>query len=71
MNGGPAIISNDELLTYPSSINLVSVTKLPLFNENGEIIGTFGLARDITSVNAQNKNFKPLMNRRWKVGRLH
>ncbi|BCY18409.1 MAG: PAS domain S-box protein [Chloroflexi bacterium] len=49
MNGGPAIISNDELLTYPDRPSTwVSVTKLPLFNENGEIIGTFGLARDIT-----------------------
>jgi PAS domain S-box-containing protein len=47
--GGPAIINDDEMLTYadrPSE--WVSVTKLPLLDEKGNIIGTFGLARDIT-----------------------
>lgn len=49
INGGPSIISNDELLTYPNRApEWVSVTKLPLLDENGNIIGTFGLARDIT-----------------------
>ncbi len=49
IQGGSAIISNDELLTYPDRPSKwVSVTKLPLFNESGEIIGTYGLARDIT-----------------------
>jgi PAS domain S-box-containing protein len=49
LNGGPAIINDDEMLTYvnrPSE--WVSVTKLPLLDEKGNIIGTFGLARDIT-----------------------
>ena len=49
IHGGPALISNDELLTYPDRPSKwVSVTKLPLYNETGEIIGTYGLARDIT-----------------------
>ncbi len=49
IQGGPPIISNDELLTYPDRPSAwVSVTKLPLYNETGEIIGTYGLARDIT-----------------------
>jgi PAS domain S-box-containing protein/putative nucleotidyltransferase with HDIG domain len=49
INGGPAVVNNDELLTYPDrSPEWVSVTKLPLFDETGNIIGTFGLARDIT-----------------------
>jgi PAS domain S-box-containing protein len=49
INGGPAIVNNDELLTYPDRTpEWVSVTKLPLFDENGNIIGTYGLARDIT-----------------------
>jgi PAS domain S-box-containing protein len=49
INGGPAVVSNDELLTYPDKEPAwVSVTKLPLFDESGKIIGTYGLARDIT-----------------------
>lgn len=49
INGGPAVVNNDELLTYPDKEPAwVSVTKLPLFDETGKIIGTYGLARDIT-----------------------
>jgi PAS domain S-box-containing protein len=49
INGGPAIVGNDELLTYPDrEPDWFSVTKLPLLDENGIVIGTYGLARDIT-----------------------
>jgi PAS domain S-box-containing protein len=49
INGGPAVVNNDELLTFPDrEPDWDSVTKLPLFDEIGNIIGTYGLARDIT-----------------------
>jgi PAS domain S-box-containing protein len=47
--GGPSIINDDEILTYPDRPpEWVSVTKLPLYDQNSNIIGTYGLARDIT-----------------------
>lgn len=49
INGGDAIINDDEILTYGDRPpEWVSVTKLPLYDQNGKIIGTYGLARDIT-----------------------
>jgi PAS domain S-box-containing protein len=49
INNGELIINDDELLAYndrPSE--WVSVTKLPLYDQNQNIIGTYGLARDIS-----------------------
>jgi len=49
INNGDLIINDDELLTYidqPSE--WVSVTKLPLYDQNQNIIGTYGLSRDIS-----------------------
>jgi diguanylate cyclase (GGDEF)-like protein/PAS domain S-box-containing protein len=44
------ILSNIEILKWPSGeINWVSVSKYPLHNSEGEIIGTWGVSRDITA----------------------
>ncbi|MEI8132758.1 MAG: HD domain-containing phosphohydrolase, partial [Leptolinea sp.] len=42
-------IDNEELLTYVDRpAEWVSATKMPLYNEKHEIIGTYGLSRDIS-----------------------
>ncbi len=49
INGGDAVINDDEMLMFDDRPpEWVSVTKLPLLDQNGKIIGTYGLARDIT-----------------------
>lgn len=46
---GIPIIGKEEVQTYKDgSTTWVSTTKMPLYNENNEIIGTFGITRDIT-----------------------
>lgn len=46
---GKPIINNEELEIWPNGQkSWVSSTKLPYMNEQGEVIGTFGISRDIT-----------------------
>lgn len=46
---GESIISLEEMEQLKDNSNRwVSTTKLPLFDKNGNIIGTFGISRDIT-----------------------
>jgi diguanylate cyclase (GGDEF)-like protein/PAS domain S-box-containing protein len=69
------ILSNIEILKWPTGeINWVSVSKYPLYNSEHEIIGTWGVSRDITAqknaeeelgklniqLNELNKNLKSL-----------
>lgn len=47
---GKPVIDIEEYQTWPDGrITWVSTSKMPLLNNNGEIIGTFGVSRDITS----------------------
>lgn len=51
MRTGESIIGRIERETWPNRDDTwASSTKLPLRDSNGEIIGTFGLSRDITDV---------------------
>lgn len=47
---GKPVFDIEEYQTWPDGkITWVSTSKMPLFNSNGEVIGTFGVSRDITS----------------------
>ena len=49
MNGGEPLVGIEEKETWADGhITWVSTTKMPLKNTDGEIIGTFGVSRDIT-----------------------
>jgi PAS domain S-box-containing protein len=49
-NGHP-IINREELLTYENkNAEWVLTTKMPLYNLNHEIIGTYGVTRDISEI---------------------
>ena len=49
METGEPLIDREEMETWPDGTDTwVSTTKLPLYDQDGRIIGTFGVSRDIT-----------------------
>ena len=49
MQTNQPVLDKEEKETWPDgSETWVTTTKLPLYNEQGEIVGTFGISRDIT-----------------------
>ena len=49
METGEPLIDREEMETWPDGTDTwVSTTKLPLYDQDGRIIGTFGISRDIT-----------------------
>ena len=46
--GKPVINKEEKINWLNGKSNWVSTTKMPLFDDNGNIIGTFGITRDIT-----------------------
>jgi two-component system sensor histidine kinase/response regulator len=49
MNSGNAVLAKEEKETWPDGrVTWVSTTKLPLRDADGQVVGTFGVSRDIT-----------------------
>lgn len=49
METGEPLVDREEMETWPDGTDTwVSTTKLPLYDQDGRIIGTFGISRDIT-----------------------
>lgn len=46
----PIIGLVEEEITKDGSMRFVLTTKMPYFNEQGEVVGTFGISRDITNI---------------------
>jgi PAS domain S-box-containing protein len=47
---GKPLVDNEESKSWPDgTVTWVSTTKMPLRNEKGDILGIFGIARDITA----------------------
>jgi len=58
---GRPLVNMEERQTWPDGRETwASVTKLPLLDSNGEIIGTFGLSRDITERKQAEENLAAL-----------
>jgi PAS domain S-box-containing protein len=50
MQTGTPLVDKEETKTFPDgTVTWVSTTKMPLRDEKGEVVGIFGIARDITA----------------------
>ncbi len=50
METGESIIKEEKIITKDGKVSWAQSTKSPLKDNNGEIIGTFGITRDITAL---------------------
>src|SRR6185369_4982599 len=49
MRSGTPLVDEEEFVIWPNGRETwVSTTKVPLINQEGQIVGTFGISRDIT-----------------------
>lgn len=56
---GQPIIGKEEIQKYKDGSTFwVSTTKMPLYDENNQIIGTFGITRDITNLKLAEKTIR-------------
>jgi PAS domain S-box-containing protein len=61
INSGMPLIKLEEKETYAGREDRwVSTTKMPLYNKEGKVIGTFGISRDITDIKKSEKELKHL-----------
>jgi len=61
MRSGQPLVSKEENQTYPDGrVIWVSTTKMPLRDQEGKIIGTFGISRDITAEKHLRENIDDL-----------
>lgn len=50
IQGNPIINREEKIITKDNRVIYISTTKVPMFNEEGEIIGLVGVSRDITKL---------------------
>ncbi|WP_181684865.1 sensor histidine kinase [Halorhabdus salina] len=60
MQTGELIVGKEERLATPDGVTWYRVTKLPRYDENGDIVGTFGLSRDISELKALEETLSEL-----------
>ncbi|QDT25533.1 Sensory/regulatory protein RpfC [Gimesia panareensis] len=59
MQSGRSMLRREECLQGPSGENLTMLTtKIPLRNRQGKVIGTFGIAHDITEIKRAEERFR-------------
>ena len=64
---GRSVVGLEEKETWPDGgLTWVSTTKVPLYDNNGKIIGTFGISRDITEQKQEEQEIRRL-NRTYAV----
>jgi len=65
------LIGLEEKETWPDgSVTWVSTTKMPLYNEEGELVGTFGISRDITDRKLAQEKLKDTLDQLKKANQI-
>jgi PAS domain S-box-containing protein len=59
--GMPVIGKEEREDWLDGSVTWVSTSKMPLYNDKGEIIGTFGISRDITDIKENEKEVTKIL----------
>ncbi|MBN2244715.1 MAG: response regulator [Candidatus Aminicenantes bacterium] len=65
------LVGLEEKETWPDgSVTWVSTTKMPLYNEQGELVGTFGISRDITDRKIAEEKLKVTLEQLKKANQI-